>query len=102
MATPLPVQERERAPVLTARVSEGKRVWLPMRSAMYWSSEIVLRNELLAGWGAAVRKLMSDGWPPSTLGWETPEKIVKSGRCSWRTLRARGGVAGVGGKGLTG
>ena len=26
MATPLPVQERERAPVLTARVSEGKRV----------------------------------------------------------------------------
>ena len=32
MPTPLPVQESERAPVLTASVSEGKRVWLPMRS----------------------------------------------------------------------
>ena len=39
-----------------------------MRSAMYWSSEMVLRNELLAGCGAAVRKLMSAGWPPSTFG----------------------------------
>jgi hypothetical protein len=35
IATPLPVQESDRAPVLTASVSEGKRVWLPMRSAMY-------------------------------------------------------------------
>ena len=39
---------------------------------MYWSSEIVLRNELLAGCGAAVRKLMSEGWPPSTFGCDTP------------------------------
>ena len=39
-----------------------------MCSAMYWSSEIVLRNELLPGCGAAVRKQMSAGCPPSTFG----------------------------------
>ena len=61
MATPVPVHERLRAAPLTASVSEGNRVSVPMRSAMYWSSEMVLRNELLAGCGAAVRKLMSDG-----------------------------------------
>src|SRR5579883_444763 len=87
MATPLPVQESDRAAVLTARVSEGKRDRLPMRSVMYWSSEMVLLNELLAGCGAAVRKLMSEGCPPSTLGCETPEKTVKSLRKSCRILR---------------
>ena len=28
---------------------EGKRVRVPIRSATYWSSEMVLRKELLAG-----------------------------------------------------
>ena len=68
-----------------------------MRSATYWSSEMVLRKELLAGCGAAVRKLMSAGCPPSTLGCETPEKTVKSWRCcsrvtrwiQWRAVSAR-------------
>ena len=60
-----------------------------MRSAMYWSSEIVLRNELLAGCGAAVRKLMSDGWPPSTLGCDTPLNTVKSAAVLLQALQIR-------------
>ena len=43
-----------------------------MRSAICWSNEMVLRNELLPGCGAAVRKQMSAGCPPSTFGCETP------------------------------
>jgi hypothetical protein len=57
-----------------AEGERGKRVSVPMCSAMCWSSETVLRNELLPGCGAAVRKQMSAGWPPSTLGCETPLK----------------------------
>jgi hypothetical protein len=49
MATPVPVQDRLRVRVLTPRVIEGKRVRVPMCSAMYWSREMVLRNELLPG-----------------------------------------------------
>src|SRR6185295_3177448 len=48
---------------------------------------MVLRNELLAGCGAAVRKLMSEGCPPSTLGCETPLITVKSLRCACSSLR---------------
>ena len=33
-----------------------------------------LRKDPLPGCGAAVRKQTSAGWPPSTLGCETPEK----------------------------
>ncbi len=91
IATPVPVHDRLRPP-LTASVSEGNRVSVPMRSAMSWSSEIVLRNELLAGCGAAVRKLMSDGWPPSTFGCDTPLNTVKSSRCSSSSFRYGEGV----------
>src|SRR5690348_6625401 len=54
---------------------------------MCWSSEIVLRKELLAGCGAAVKKLTSEGWPPSTFGCETPVNTVKSFRCSFNVSR---------------
>ena len=87
IATPVPVQERLRVRVLTARVSEGKRVRVPMRSAICWSSEMVFRKPPPPGCGAAVRKQLSAGWPPSTLGWETPEKTVKRSRCSCRWRR---------------
>jgi len=53
MATAVRVQERPRNPPLTLSVRDGKRVRLPMRSAMNWSSEMLLRNEPLAG---AVRR----------------------------------------------
>lgn len=39
------------AGVLTPRVSHGKRVCVPMRSAKNWSNEIVLRNPPLDGCG---------------------------------------------------
>src|SRR6186713_1217119 len=87
MATPVPVHERLRAAPLTESVRDGNRVRVPMRSAMYWSSEMVLRNELLAGCGAAVRKLMSEGCPPSTFGCDTPLITVKSLRCASSSLR---------------
>ena len=77
---------------MTASVSDGNRVSVPIRSATNWSSEIVLRNELLAGCGAAVRKAMSDGWPPSTSGCDTPLKTVKSARWSWSSFRYGEGV----------
>ena len=89
------------APPLTASVSDGNRVSVPIRSATSWSSEIVLRNELLAGCGAAVRKQMSDGWPPSTFGCDTPLSTVKSSRCSFEELQVRRGrvvAAGVRGE----
>ena len=54
---------------------------------MYWSSEIVLRNELLPGCGAAVRKQMSEVWLPSTPGCETPLITVKSRRWSLSSSR---------------
>jgi multidrug efflux pump subunit AcrB len=41
---------------------------------------------------AGVRKLMSEGCPPSTFGCETPEMTVKSLRCSSRILRYDDGV----------
>ena len=91
MATPVRVHDRLRPP-LTASVSDGNRVSVPIRSATSWSSEIVLRNELLAGCGAAVRKQMSDGWPPSTPGCDTPLSTVKSARCSCRSFRYGEGV----------
>ena len=91
MATPVRVHDRLRPP-LTASVSDGNRVSVPMRSAMSWSSEIVLRNELLAGCGAAVRKAMSDGWPPSTFGCDTPLRTVKSSRWSLSSCRYGEGV----------
>src|ERR1700679_1944960 len=53
---------------------------------------MLLRNELLPGCGAPVRKQTSAGWPPSTLGWETPLKTVKSFRCASRYLRYGEGV----------
>ena len=81
------VQERLRVRVLTARVREGKRVRMPICSAICWSSEMVLRKEPLPGWGDAVRKQISAGWPPSTLGCETPVTTLKSWRCSWRCFR---------------
>ena len=87
MATPVPVHERLRVRVLTESVSEGKRVSTPICSAMCWSSEMVLRNELLPGWGAAVRKQMSAGCPPSTFGCETPLNTLKSSRCALSTSR---------------
>ena len=49
IATPVPVHERLRVRVLTDSVSDGKRVSTPICSAMCWSSEMVLRNELLPG-----------------------------------------------------
>ena len=91
IATPVRVHDRLRPP-LTARVSDGNRVSVPIRSATSWSSEIELRNELLAGCGAAVRKQMSDGWPPSTYGCDTPLSTVKSARCSSRSFRYGEGV----------
>src|SRR6185312_1754897 len=48
---------------------------------------MVLRNELLAGWGAAVKKLTSEGWPPSTFGCDTPLNTVKSFLCSFSVSR---------------
>ena len=89
IATPVPVHDRLRCRTLTASVSDGNRVNVPIRSAMCWSSEMVLRNELLAGCGAAVRKQMSDGWPPSTFGCDTPLNTVKSSRCSWSSFEVR-------------
>ena len=86
IATPVRVHDRLRPP-LTARVSDGNRVSVPICSATSWSSEIELRNELLAGCGAAVRKQMSEGWPPSTNGCDTPLSTVKSARCSSRSFR---------------
>ena len=79
---PPAVQERLRCPreTLTPSVSDGKRVRLPMRWAAYWSSEMVLRNPPLPGCGAAVRKQLSAGCPPSTSGFQTPLKTVKSSR----------------------
>ena len=91
MATPVRVHDRLRPP-LTASVSDGNRVSVPIRSATSWSSEMVLRNELLAGCGAAVRKAMSDGWPPSTSGCDTPLSTVKSARWSWSSFRYGEGV----------
>ena len=91
IATPVRVHDRLRPP-LTASVSDGNRVSVPIRSATSWSSEIELRNELLAGCGAAVRKPMSDGWPPSTYGCDTPLSTVKSARCSWSSFRYGEGV----------
>ena len=41
----------------------------------------------LPGCGAAVRKQLSAGWPPSTSGWETPLNTVKSSRCSFNNSR---------------
>ena len=87
--TPPAVQERLREPraQFTPRVMDGKRVRWPMRSAMNWSSEMELRKPPLPGWGAAVRKQLSAGWPPSTSGCETPEKTLKSSRCACRSSR---------------
>src|SRR5262245_55070605 len=81
--TPL-VHERLRIPcwTFTPSVSEGNRVRLPIRSAANWSSEIVLRKPPLPGCGADVRKQLSAGWPPSTSGFQTPLKTVKSLRCT--------------------
>jgi hypothetical protein len=64
----------------------------PIRSATSWSSEIELRNELLAGCGAAVRKQMSDGWPPSTNGCDTPLSTVKVRAMLFQELQVRRGV----------
>ena len=50
------------------------------RSMAHWSSEIVFLKLLPLGWGAAVRKDASAAWPPSTAGWDRPEKIVNSSR----------------------
>src|SRR6185437_11141684 len=81
-----PVQERLRFP-FTARAREGNLVCTPICSAMCWSSEIELWNELLAGCGAAVKKLTSEGWPPSTFGCDTPLNTVKSFLCSFSVSR---------------
>jgi hypothetical protein len=67
--------------------SDAIRVRSPMPSAATWSSEIVLRNAALPGWGAAVRNDFSAWWKPSTCGWETPENTVKSSRKSFRISR---------------
>ena len=63
ISTPEPVHDRLRRPccTLTPSVSDGKRVRCPMRSPMYWSSEMVLRKPPLPGCGAAVRKQLSAG-----------------------------------------
>src|SRR5688572_28223524 len=76
------VHDSERCPrcTFTPSVRDGKRVRCPMRSDMYWSREIVLRKPPEPGRGAAVRKQLSAGCPPSTSGWETPLKAVKSSR----------------------
>ena len=50
MATPVRDHDRLRPP-LTASVSDGNRVSVPICSATSWSSEMELRNELLAGCG---------------------------------------------------
>jgi hypothetical protein len=49
--TPDPVHERLRAPcfTFTPSVRDGNRVRVPIRSAMYWSSEIVFRKPPLDG-----------------------------------------------------
>src|ERR1041385_2914358 len=48
---------------------------------------MVLRKPALPGCGAAVRKQLSAGCPPSTSGCHTPLKTVKSSRCSLRISR---------------
>src|SRR5438093_816509 len=87
--TPTPVEEHERLlmRVLTARVIEGKRVRVPIRSAMNWSTEIELWNEAELGCCAPVRKQTSAGCPLSTPGNDTPLKTEKSPRCSCSSSR---------------
>ena len=79
---PAPVHDRLRAPccTFTPSVSDGNRVRCPIRSAANWSSEIVLRKPPSPGCGAAVRKQLSAGCPPSTSGCQTPLNTVKSCR----------------------
>lgn len=86
---PAPVTEMLLA-VPTPGVRDGNRVRCPTRSAAYWSSEVVFRNPVRPGCGAAVRK-HSAGWcPPSTSGCETPENAVIRPRSS--ANRSRYGV----------
>ena len=56
---PLRVQERLRLPVPIITGSDGKRVALPVFSAMTWSSETLLRKESRLAPGAPVRKHFS-------------------------------------------
>ena len=58
-----------------------------MRVAMNWSREMELRKPPLAGCGAAVRKETSEECEPSTPGWETPLRTVKSLRSSASSSR---------------
>ena len=71
---------RAAAPRNEFNCNEVKRVSGKSRSMAHWSSEIVFLKLLPLGWGAAVRKDASAAWPPSTAGWDRPEKIVNSSR----------------------
>ena len=82
-----PLRVHDRLKPSPARHRLGKRVSVPMRSAANWSSEIVLRKPPRAGCGAAVKKQMSAGCPPSQSGCHTPLKTVKSLRCSCSVSR---------------